>query len=91
MGFGRQHVLDGSWGIRGHDGIDLLWISLNFSVTDDEFEYYSRGYTKDALGWVELPAKFPEAVEGLFQVSNKLILDLGFDHNVINIGFNIAM
>jgi hypothetical protein len=32
-----------------------------------------------------------EAVEGLFQVSNELILGLGFDNDVINIGFNIAM
>ena len=31
-------VLDGSWSIHGHDGIDLLWISLNSSVTDDESE-----------------------------------------------------
>ena len=31
-------VLDGSWSIHGHDEIDLLWISLNSSVTDDESE-----------------------------------------------------
>ena len=29
-------VLDGSWSIHVHDAIDLLWISLNSSVTDDE-------------------------------------------------------
>ena len=37
------------------------------------------------------PAEFSEAVEGLFQVSNELILGLRFDNDVINIGFNIAM
>ena len=35
--------------------------------------------------------KFSEAVEGLFQVSNELILGLGFDDNIVDIGFNIAM
>ena len=29
-------VLDSSWGVHGHDGIDLLWIGLNSSVADDE-------------------------------------------------------
>ena len=33
----------------------------------------------------------PEAIEGFFQVKYKLILGLGFDNDVINIGFNIAM
>src|SRR6185312_17241152 len=84
-------VLDGSWGVHGHDGIDLLWVSFNSSVADDESEWFSRGYSKDALGWVELPAEFSEAVESLFQVSNELILGLCFDNDVVNIGFNIAM
>ena len=47
--------------------------------------------TPKTLGWVEFPAKFSEAVQGLFQVSNELILGLGFDNDVVNIGFNIAM
>ena len=46
--------------------------------------------TPKTLSWVELLAEFTEAVEGLFQVSNKLILGLGFDDNVVNIGFNIT-
>ena len=32
-----------------------------------------------------------ETVEGFFQISDKLILDLGFNNNVVNIGFDIAM
>ena len=47
--------------------------------------------TPKTLSWVELLAEFTEAVEGLFQVSNKLILGLGFDDDVVNVGFNIAM
>ena len=47
--------------------------------------------TPKTLGWVEFPAKFSEAVQGLFQVSNELILGLRFDNDVINIGFNIVM
>ena len=35
--------------------------------------------------------EFSEAIEGFFQVSNELILGLGFDDNIIDIGFNIAM
>ena len=31
-------IHDGSWSIHGHDGVDLLWIGFNFSVTDDESE-----------------------------------------------------
>ena len=31
-------VLDGSWGVHGHDGIDLLWVSFDSSVADDESE-----------------------------------------------------
>ena len=31
-------VLDGSWSIHGHDGVDLFWIGLNSSVTDDKSE-----------------------------------------------------
>ena len=41
--------------------------------------------------WVEFPAKLSEAVEGFFQVCYELILGLGFDDDVINISFNIAM
>ena len=47
--------------------------------------------TLKALGWVEFPAKLSEAVKGLFQVSDELILALGFDDDIINICFNIAM
>ena len=47
--------------------------------------------TPKTLGWVEFPAKFSEAVQGLFQVSNELILSLSFDDNIIDISFNIAM
>ena len=31
-------ILDGSWGIHSHNDIDLLWISLDSSVADDESE-----------------------------------------------------
>ena len=51
---------------------------------------FPEGTTK-TLGWVELPAEFSEAVEGLFQVSNELILGLCFDNDIVNISFNIAM
>ena len=45
-----------------------------------------------ALGLTfEFPAKHSEAVEGFFQVCNELILALGFDNDVVNISFNIAM
>ena len=55
--------------------------------------FYKPGvtYTKDTLGWVEFPAEFSEAVEGLFKVSNELILGLRFDNDIVNISFNIAM
>ena len=46
---------------------------------------------KTHLVGLSFQAELPEAVEGLFQVSNKLILGLGFDNDIINIGFNIAM
>ena len=29
-------ILDSSWSIHSHDGIDLLWIGLDSSVADDE-------------------------------------------------------
>ena len=55
--------------------------------------FYKPGvtYTKDTLGWVEFPAEFSEAVEGFFQVNNELILGLGFNDNIVDISFNIAM
>ena len=31
-------VLDGSWGIQSHNSLDLLWISLDSSIADDESE-----------------------------------------------------
>jgi len=31
-------VLDSSWSVHGHDGVDLLWIGLDSSVADDESE-----------------------------------------------------
>ena len=49
------------------------------------------GYAEDTLSWVELPTEFSEAIQGFLQVSDELILGLGFDNNVVNIGFNIVM
>ena len=52
---------------------------------------FSRGYAEDTLCWVEFPTKLLEAVEGFFQVSDELVLGLGFDDDVINISLSITM
>ena len=59
-------------------------------MADDESEWFSRGYPKDTLGWVEFLAKFAEAVEGFFQVRDGLILALGLHNDIVDVGFNIA-
>ena len=60
-------------------------------MANDESELFSRGYTKDTLGWVEFPTKLTEAIQGFFQISYELVLALGLDNDIIDISFNIAM
>ena len=52
---------------------------------------FPKGTPKTHLIGLSFQRNFPKAVEGLFQVNNELILGLGFDNNIVNIGFNIAM
>jgi hypothetical protein len=48
-------------------------------------------YAKDAIGWVELPPEFLQAVEGFLEVGDKLDMVSGLDGHVIQISFSIAM
>ena len=50
-----------------------------------------RLLTMNPSSFLEGTPTSSEAIEGLFQVSNELILGLGFDDNIVDIGFNIAM
>jgi hypothetical protein len=48
-------------------------------------------YAKDSLGWVELPPKLAQAVEGFLEVGDELVVVSGLDDQLIHISFNIAV
>jgi hypothetical protein len=48
-------------------------------------------YNKDALGWVELPSEFVQAIEGFLEVVDELVAVSGLDDHVIHISFNIVV
>jgi hypothetical protein len=60
-------------------------------VTDDETEWFPLQCAEDSLGWVELPPELAQAVEGLLEVGDELVVVSGLHDPVIHVNFNIAM
>jgi len=77
--------------LHGNDGIYFFLVHLNTSITNDETESFSRSYAKDTLCRVELPSKSLQAVEGFFQIRDKLVMHSGVDHHIVHVGFNVPM
>jgi hypothetical protein len=48
-------------------------------------------HAEDALRWVKLPSKLPQAVESFLNISDELIMGSGLDDHIIHVSFNVAM
>jgi hypothetical protein len=58
-------------------------------VSDHEAQEQSEGYTKDTLGWVELPLELPRVREGFGEVGDELIFLSGLDDHIVYVGFDV--
>jgi hypothetical protein len=55
------------------------------------FSGFALRHAKDALCWFKLPSKQSQAVEGLFEISDELIMGCGLDDHIIHVSFNVVV
>jgi hypothetical protein len=48
-------------------------------------------HAEDALHWVKLPSKLPQAVECFLEIRDELIMGSVLDDHVVHVSFNVAM
>lgn len=71
--------------------LDLLWFSLDASLSDHRSEKLSYCDAKHAFTRIQLHAMIVEVTEGLFQVGNVVGFFETFNRHIIDIDLHVSM